>query len=81
MLSQVFWEAPLFTPADRDQLRDLLIQAARDDERSTGGALTGSAARDAEDRWSDIDLAFGLGSGADRDQVAAAAAWTACPMP
>jgi hypothetical protein len=49
----------------------VLIQAARDDGRIIGAALTGSAARGAEDRWSDIDLAFGLGAGADRDQVAA----------
>jgi predicted nucleotidyltransferase len=39
-------------------LRDKLIEAARADDRVTGAALTGSAALDTEDAWSDIDLAF-----------------------
>ena len=33
---------------------------ARADRRITGGAITGSAAVDREDAWSDIDLAFGV---------------------
>jgi predicted nucleotidyltransferase len=40
------------------------VAAARADGRITGAALTGSAARDAEDRWSDLDLAFGVGDAA-----------------
>jgi predicted nucleotidyltransferase len=40
------------------------VAAARADSRITGVALTGSAARDAEDRWSDLDLAFGIGDAA-----------------
>jgi predicted nucleotidyltransferase len=50
----------LFTTADRERLRATLIKAARADERISGAAVTGSAARDAEDDWSDIDLAFGI---------------------
>lgn len=50
----------MFTPGDRNLLRDALIEAARSDERVTGAALTGSAALDAEDAWSDIDLAFAI---------------------
>ena len=34
--------------------------AARDDSGISGAALTGSAAAGSEDRWSDIDLAFGI---------------------
>ncbi|WP_328613992.1 nucleotidyltransferase domain-containing protein [Amycolatopsis sp. NBC_00355] len=48
----------MYTPGDRDLLRSALLAAARADDRVTGAALTGSAALDAEDAWSDIDLAF-----------------------
>lgn len=37
-----------------------MLARARNDPRITGGALTGSASVAAEDRWSDIDLAFGV---------------------
>jgi hypothetical protein len=50
----------VYTPAEREHLRTALVAAARNDERITGVALTGSAASDAEDEWSDIDLAFGV---------------------
>jgi predicted nucleotidyltransferase len=50
----------MFTPEERDRLRAELIEAARSDRRITGVALTGSAAGGREDRWSDIDLAFGV---------------------
>ena len=50
----------MFTPEERDDLRRKLIEAARVDSRISGGAVTGSAALDAQDRWSDIDLAFGI---------------------
>lgn len=61
----------VFTPSQRDQLRETLIQAARSDERVTGAALTGSAAVNAEDEWSDIDLALGIADWADAGQVLA----------
>ncbi|WP_290060439.1 nucleotidyltransferase domain-containing protein [Amycolatopsis solani] len=50
----------MFTTGERTSLRDALVEAARSDERVTGAALTGSAALDAEDAWSDIDLAFAV---------------------
>jgi predicted nucleotidyltransferase len=50
----------MFTLGDRKLLREALVEAARSDERVTGAALTGSAALDAEDEWSDIDLAFAV---------------------
>jgi len=61
----------MFTPEERTRLRDALVARARADERVTGAALTGSASRDAEDRWSDIDLAVGVAAGADLGQVMA----------
>jgi hypothetical protein len=65
----------MFTPAGRDELRAALIAASRADERITGAALTGSASVGNEDRWSDIDLAFGFAAGTDIG--AAIADWTA----
>jgi hypothetical protein len=64
----------MFTPGERDRLRDALVAAARADERITGAALFGSAALGAEDRWSDIDLALGVAPGADL--AATTADWT-----
>jgi hypothetical protein len=53
----------MFTPEDREHLRAALLAHAREDERITGAAVTGSSAGGTEDRWSDIDLAFGVGKG------------------
>ncbi|HEY8816296.1 MAG TPA: nucleotidyltransferase domain-containing protein [Candidatus Dormibacteraeota bacterium] len=50
----------MFTPEERERLREELLAAAKADKRMTGVAITGSAARDALDQWSDIDLAFGV---------------------
>jgi hypothetical protein len=66
----------VFTPEERERLRGDLIAKARADARITGAALTGSASIDREDRWSDIDLAFGITNGAEIP--AALAEWTAC---
>jgi hypothetical protein len=61
----------MFTVEGRERLRAALVSAAGADERITGAALTGSAALGAEDRWSDIDLAFGVAAEADLGQVIA----------
>lgn len=50
----------MFTPEERELLREELVAAAQADERISGVAITGSAARGAVDQWSDIDLAFGV---------------------
>ena len=64
----------MFTPEARTALRDTLTDAARRDARITGVALTGSASIDAEDRWSDIDIAFGVAASVDRNALVAE--WT-----
>src|SRR5262245_21617262 len=61
----------MFTPEDRNRLRDALVAAARADPRITAAALAGSAAAGAEDRWSDIDLALCLATDADPARVVA----------
>ena len=50
----------MFTPEYRERLRQSLLARAREDQRISGAALTGSAAGGTEDRWSDVDLAFGV---------------------
>lgn len=59
----------MFTVKDRDRLRRMLVSAAETDTRITGVALTGSAALGKEDRWSDIDLAFGIAADVPLGQV------------
>jgi hypothetical protein len=50
----------MFTVEARMRLQESLLAEARADERITGAAITGSGALDNTDRWSDIDLAFGV---------------------
>jgi hypothetical protein len=50
----------VFSETEREELRHQLLERGRHDERISGGALTGSASRNELDRWSDIDLAFGV---------------------
>jgi hypothetical protein len=65
----------MFTPEERARLREELLRDAADDRRIGGAALTGSAAAGREDRWSDVDLAFGVAEGSDLEEVLAD--WTA----
>lgn len=53
----------MFTAAFRDQVRHRILELVRVDPRVTGGALIGSTAIDLGDKWSDIDLAFGIADG------------------
>jgi hypothetical protein len=50
----------MFTSEERSRLRSELLEYAANDSRMQAAAVTGSAAVDNEDRWSDIDLAFGV---------------------
>jgi len=50
----------VFSPEDRDRLRRRLLDRAGADPRLTAAAVTGSRAEGREDRWSDIDLFFGV---------------------
>jgi len=59
----------MFTPEDRERLRDALVAAAHTDERIISAALTGSTALGAGDRWSDVDLALGVADAADYNRV------------
>ena len=57
----------MFTVEQRDALRERLLRLAEEDERVVAGALVGSLAVDAGDRFSDVDLTFGI---ADHVRVA-----------
>jgi hypothetical protein len=65
----------MFTPQERGRLRSELLARASTDGRISGAAITGSGAAEREDRWSDIDLAFGIADGAE--VPSALADWTA----
>src|SRR2546428_3423763 len=65
----------MFTVEERDRVRNRLVQMSRADPRLVAGALVGSTAGGGGDRWSDLDLTFGLADGAAVDDVLAD--WTA----
>ena len=50
----------LFSVEDRDRIRDRVLALAESDERIVAGAMVGSLARNEGDRWSDLDLTFGV---------------------
>jgi hypothetical protein len=65
----------MFTLEERNRLRTGLLEYASKDPRISGAAITGSAAAAREDRWSDIDLAFGVSDAAELPNVLSD--WTA----
>ena len=50
----------LFSPEDRDRVQERVLAWASEDARVTAGAVVGSLARSVGDRWSDLDLTFGV---------------------
>jgi hypothetical protein len=60
----------MFTADTRDRLRDHLIEKAHADPRIAGAAAVGASA-DGGDRWSDLDLTFGVADGASVEDVLA----------
>lgn len=65
----------MFSPEDRERVRDLLIQKARADLRLVAAAAVGSSAAGG-DRWSDLDLTFGVADGVPVEAVLTD--WTHC---
>jgi hypothetical protein len=59
----------VFTSGHRDAVRRQLLGLAEQDPRITGAAVTGSAADGREDRWSDVDLFFGVADHVALDAV------------
>jgi hypothetical protein len=50
----------VFTVKDRDRVRDHVLKMAASDPRVVAGAVVGSLAHGEGDRWSDLDLTFGV---------------------
>jgi hypothetical protein len=59
----------MFSVEDRDRVREGIVGMARADFRIVAGALIGSLAAGAGDRWSDLDLGFGLADGVSAAEV------------
>jgi hypothetical protein len=59
----------MFTVEQRDALRERVSGLAEQDERVVAGALVGSLAVDAGDRFSDLDLTFGIAHGVEVTDV------------
>jgi hypothetical protein len=50
----------MFTVEQREALREWVLRLGEEDERVVAGAVVGSLAVDAADRFSDLDLTFGI---------------------
>jgi hypothetical protein len=53
----------MFSIDDRNRVRDHVLERARADVRVVAGAVVGSLANSEGDRWSDLDLTFGVAEG------------------
>ena len=68
----------MFTPEERDHVRDRIIEMAKSDRRVTAGALIGSTAAGLGDKWSDIDITFGIEDGTSLPRHASGGAQWPC---
>jgi hypothetical protein len=64
----------VFSVHERERVREWLLERAQADARVVAGAVVGAEAHGSADRWSDIDLTFGIVEGASVDEVLAQ--WT-----
>jgi hypothetical protein len=60
---------PMFTVEERDRVRDRILAIAQADPRVVAGAMIGSLAQGSGDRWSDLDLGFGVADGVPLAEV------------
>ena len=61
----------VFSVAEREGVAERLLERAHADARVVAGAVVGAEAHGSADRWSDIDLSFGLSADASVDDVLA----------
>jgi hypothetical protein len=59
----------VYTVEFRDQVRERVLELAHADERVVAGAEVGSLALGGGDRWSDLDLTFGVAEGVVLDDL------------
>lgn len=58
-----------FKETERTALSDYILKLGQQDARVMGGAFVGSFSSDAQDPWSDLDISFGIDSGASPRNV------------
>jgi hypothetical protein len=58
----------MFSVEEREAVRDLLVEKARSDSRVVAAAAVGGSAGEG-DRWSDLDLSFGVADGVTVETV------------
>jgi hypothetical protein len=59
----------MFSIDDRNRVRDHVVDRAKADSRVVAGAVVGSLATSEGDRWSDLDLTFGVVDGVALPEV------------
>jgi hypothetical protein len=59
----------MFSVDDRNRVRDHVLERAKADVRVVAGAVVGSLATSEGDRWSDLDLSFGVADGVALSEV------------
>ena len=59
----------MFTAEERELVHDRLVAMACEDPRVVAAAVVGSRAAGRGDRWSDLDLTFGLAAGASATEI------------
>ena len=60
----------MFSPDERERIREMLIEKARADSRLVAAAAIGASAAEG-DRWSDLDLTFAVADGVSVETVLA----------
>ena len=53
----------MFTVEERERAQERILELAQADPRIVAGAAVGSLATGGGDRWSDLDLTFGVAEG------------------
>ena len=59
----------MFTVEERERAQERILELAQADPRIVAGAAVGSLATGGGDRWSDLDLTFGVAEGAEIGDV------------
>jgi len=59
----------MFEPEYRDRVNERVLAMADADPRIVAGAVVGGLAEGPGDRWSDLDLTFGVADGVPLDDV------------